>query len=551
MHPEPTQYDLGRGESIRTLNERDANAPSVEQPDTPAKTIRLPLGTAATSHFDLNAYTTPKRFRLLDCKMCLAEENSLIILEMPHIPHVGYATVSYARKGLPCEIRLPDTTRFLTSTAGACAGDAINLDIVYLLCRLSLERGISYLWIDRLCVSTKKTDRRWNSGLVGQIFRNCHQCFVLPGGLTRIADLQETTCYTDPPLILQVVLPPSCLVVFTSTLALLSNFATVIDPVKHIYVCEIHRLMVHASVNPAVNILILGGREHASFRYLLDSLTLKSCTSWKDRYQISYALWTGALAHGLGDPSELHSILKLMDAAVDDGVQDAVSAPRERGFMDPYYFSFLKAVQDHSRVVHPAWQDMVDSISSSGPIIPDGVHVFMHIDASLPYRLAQIQPSFFTSAQTETVEVANSPVYLGSVVTDDGLSVQPCRLYRSTAGWMCEYSYRGLRCWRREGHVYMLNLDPGEMEWVSTSEGRIPRGRLPIPAGHEQDGRSGLLKLFHACVLYHEGDTSRAKRRMGAVTADSMQPGLNLGDIHQPFYVQHFDVLCWKRSLHT
>jgi hypothetical protein len=91
------------------------------------------------------------------------------------------------------------------------------------------------------------------------------------------------------------------------------------------------------------------------------------------------------------------------------------------------------------------------------------------------------------------------------------------------------------------------------MEYVSlTEEGKLPRGRIPVPAGCEYDGQR---KLYFASALVPK--KSSALRRFFGVDEDAEKiavPGKwgeHLGSIHIPYgdeelEIKHGNVLCWK-----
>ncbi|KAJ7310136.1 hypothetical protein DFH08DRAFT_666925, partial [Mycena albidolilacea] len=69
--------------------------------------------------------------------------------------------------------------------------------------------GCTHLWLDRLCVmQAHKRDKTWQIQRMYQIYKRCGVCLVLPGGLVRLARLDDSTSWIDRAWTLQEALTP-------------------------------------------------------------------------------------------------------------------------------------------------------------------------------------------------------------------------------------------------------------------------------------------------------------------------------------------------------
>ena len=83
-----------------------------------------------------------------------------------------------------------------------------------------------------------------------------------------------------------------------------------------------------------------------------------------------------------------------------------------------------------------------------------------------------------------------SPIFLGSALL--GKSVHPCKIAPALSP-PCRVPYGGTE-FEHHGRFDLLPFDPITMEWVFTSQGRVPPGKRPIEGGYEEHGG----KLYHA-----------------------------------------------------
>lgn len=79
----------------------------------------------------------------------------------------------------------------------------------------------------------------------------------------------------------------------------------------------------------------------------------------------------------------------------------------------------------------------------------------------------------------------------------------------------------------------MLPITPN-MEWVPTSEGKIPKGRRPIEGGYESNG----VKLYHALgVIDGVNVPGKTGEHLG---------GANVAFGGYEHIVREYKILCWK-----
>lgn len=192
----------------------DKNQP---RQDIPKSILSIPVSNISDDVVDPGCHATPCRLRFLDVNAFL-DTHDLRILEYPapeaehsvdglssiHIP--PYAAISYPWR----DLQLPEgqsTTSI--SIAGALHSDPISVSIIHTACIAARAYDCHLLWLDRLCiVQSCKKDKIWQIQRMFQIYKNCATCIVFPGGLVRLAKLDDTTLWTDRAWTLQEAAAP-------------------------------------------------------------------------------------------------------------------------------------------------------------------------------------------------------------------------------------------------------------------------------------------------------------------------------------------------------
>ncbi|KAI0353862.1 hypothetical protein OH77DRAFT_1426681 [Trametes cingulata] len=178
-----------------------------------------PLAALKDTTVDLSRCATPGEIRFIDC--AAAGENILRIYETNlNFPpkDVPYATISYVWRGYPT--RKPAMTpRSAFHVKGAESGDPISIQLLTHICAAAVKERVGLIWLDRLCImQTNKEDKAWQIQQMYSVYQRCAVCFVLPGGINRLAGLGEDTAWIHRAWTLQELLaPPRSLVVFEWT----------------------------------------------------------------------------------------------------------------------------------------------------------------------------------------------------------------------------------------------------------------------------------------------------------------------------------------------
>lgn len=125
-----------------------------------------------------------------------------------------------------------------------------------------------------------------------------------------------------------------------------------------------------------------------------------------------------------------------------------------------------------------------------------------------------------------------SPVFIGSALLQD--SVHPCKIVPSIQNEPCRVSFGGGEV-AHMGRYDLLPFVPALMEFVPTSNGYVPHGRMPVKGGFEQNG----AELFHAVAVI-DGVKVPGKT------------GIHLGGCNVPYggrehvVSEKYEILCWK-----
>lgn len=102
---------------------------------------------------------------------------------------------------------------------GAEDADPISVNVLRAACFASLRNDKSgtyrmisraeYIWLDQLCiVQTNKSDKNLQISHMHRIYKCCTQCLILPGGIQRLARLDEETSWASRAWTLQECLVP-------------------------------------------------------------------------------------------------------------------------------------------------------------------------------------------------------------------------------------------------------------------------------------------------------------------------------------------------------
>ncbi|KAJ6485579.1 hypothetical protein C8R45DRAFT_1053672 [Mycena sanguinolenta] len=163
------------------------------------------------------ALATPSRFRLIDVAAFLDEqvlrvveysppqsENSTTTLSETAIP--PYAALSYPWR----DLQLPEGVSTASiSVAGAVHADPISIDVIKTACVAARKYECEMFWLDRLCIlPDSKQDKTWQIHRMFRVYQACAVCLVFPGGLVRLARLDDPTSWIDRAWTLQEAMVP-------------------------------------------------------------------------------------------------------------------------------------------------------------------------------------------------------------------------------------------------------------------------------------------------------------------------------------------------------
>lgn len=153
--------------------------------------------------------SVPCRLRFLDCDAFL-DDSVLRILEYDDTPlsEISYSVVSYPWRDLQMPLdKTPPEGSF--GVVGAEHADPISIDVLRTICTAVRVGKLSLVWIDRLCMlQNNKQDKAWQIQHMYELYAKCQMCLVVPGGLVRLAELTDTTCWADRAWTLQEAAAP-------------------------------------------------------------------------------------------------------------------------------------------------------------------------------------------------------------------------------------------------------------------------------------------------------------------------------------------------------
>ena len=160
--------------------------------------LDIALSTLPGTTISIAESGTAEHFRLINCDAFL-DFAALRVVQYDHFTpkRLHYAAVSYPWR----DLQLPEDTPpplGCFSVEGAESADAITIGVLRTACIAARQFGVSLLWVDRLCImQTSKPDKRWQIQRMFTVYVHANPCLVLPGGLVRLAHLDEPTTWVD------------------------------------------------------------------------------------------------------------------------------------------------------------------------------------------------------------------------------------------------------------------------------------------------------------------------------------------------------------------
>ncbi|KAK3172114.1 hypothetical protein OEA41_004199 [Lepraria neglecta] len=277
---------------------------------------RSPIRVADFAIDGLETYSlgsaSPCQYRFLDCQRLL-KENVIYVVAFLELPTQPYAVVSY-----PWRPATPATNISASFKVKAIEKEPrISVDVLKTIFIAASFFGCHLLWIDKLCARQDsrapgdgKLDNEWQVQNMHSIYRGCSTCLALPGGLSRLATLDERTNWMERAWTLQEALAPPAvnfIIDWTKGDAILQHNASI--AVKEVLpgkaaVIELKALL-EGSLKSEVR-LITNESKDDSEKYLWQTLRLLgNANEVQDSYPIMALL--GAMDH-TNDTGRLNAI---------------------------------------------------------------------------------------------------------------------------------------------------------------------------------------------------------------------------------------------------
>lgn len=179
--------------------------------------LEVSLQVSQKNEINLATCASPERFRLVNCAALTSKTNpTLRIIEYCNFEFSrrkgpAYTAISYIWKGRPVHGSTQNPTSIVVK--GAEDGDPVSLDVLQSACAAASD----YLWLDRLCImQTESRDKSWQIKRMFDIYRLSSSTLILPGGLMKLAHLDEETDWILRAWTLQeAIVPDHALMLFS------------------------------------------------------------------------------------------------------------------------------------------------------------------------------------------------------------------------------------------------------------------------------------------------------------------------------------------------
>ena len=201
--------DLWRGGHTNEQSIRPSGVPDVrdrlvanDTSTTPGSksviVLEVPLASLDGSIIKLGERAIPGHFRLIDCNAFLDFHLLRVFQYAEFLPkELSYAAISYPWR----DLQLSEGTQSSLGcfgVHGAEDADPITVGVLRTVCIAACKFGVSLLWLDRLCmIQSSKLDKSWQITRMFKVYVHANLCLILPGGLVRLAHLNEPTTWID------------------------------------------------------------------------------------------------------------------------------------------------------------------------------------------------------------------------------------------------------------------------------------------------------------------------------------------------------------------
>ena len=141
---------------------------------------------------------TPGRLRLLDCAAFL-DRALLQVIEVPTFEpeKIRYAAISYPWR----DLQLPEGVKSPLGSFtvhGAERADDVSVSVLRTACVAARYFGVELLWLDRICmIQSSEPDKVWQIEHMYSIYLHADPCLVFPGGLVRLACINDPTTWIE------------------------------------------------------------------------------------------------------------------------------------------------------------------------------------------------------------------------------------------------------------------------------------------------------------------------------------------------------------------
>lgn len=178
--------------------------------------LSVPISDLPNEPIDPGQVATLCRLRFLNVTAFL-DSHQLRIMEHPSgPPHseedlfstlpAPYAAISYPWRDLQL---LEGQSCPSFAVKGALHADRISINVIRTACVAARAYGCDMLWLDRLSILQDcNQDKIWQIHHMFQVYKNCSVCLVFPGGLVRLARLDDSTTWIDRAWTLQEAAAP-------------------------------------------------------------------------------------------------------------------------------------------------------------------------------------------------------------------------------------------------------------------------------------------------------------------------------------------------------
>lgn len=265
---------------------------------------KVKLGKEAVTNVDINE-AAAETYRFLHIPSLLNEQ-TISIRSTTSIPEKQYVCISYVWRNLS---KIPTDPTILV--LGLKPDDDMSVPMLTIVCKVAATFNVEYIWLDKFGLKQTENqvgidDRKWQMGVMYNIYNKCKSCIVAPGGLSRLPEITEKTTWIDRAWCLQEAIAPE-------DVQILFDWNKGTKSLNNVGACMVTQVLENVGMSTLRGILEM------TLRGEVKVMPEEGGVDWNDAPTVKVGVFTGD-----APPYSARALLCAMDMKGKDGRQNAL-----------------------------------------------------------------------------------------------------------------------------------------------------------------------------------------------------------------------------------